>query len=138
VDRRDGRAVLGGAEGDLRIDPCRHDEAGLAVALPVGAGEAARPPLGVVEAGGGHRHRLPRVPEAGVGGVVPEEPVAAARDEDGHDVHRVELVHVDVAARVVHETVLVSAEAVERLARGRLELGLDVEGRLPHDPGGEE
>src|SRR5712691_12469442 len=49
-----------------------NDGARRAVALAVGAGEAARPALGVVQAAGGHVHRRLEVAELRVRGIVPE------------------------------------------------------------------
>ena len=68
--------------------------------------------------------------EAHVRRVVPEEPPAPGRDQEGDDDLAVVLPQVQVAAGQVEQAVLVLAEAVERLAEGALELLADHERRL--------
>ena len=138
VDLGDRGPILRSAEGDLGIATRGHHIAGGAVALFVGAVEAARSPLGVQKPKGGHVHGLPQVAETRVRRVVPEHSVASVRDEEGNDVDGVELEHVDVPARVVHEAALVRAEAVVRLVHDGFELGLRVVGGLAHDLGGNQ
>ena len=93
---------------------------------------------GVVEPRRRHVQGVLQVAEARVRRVVPEQAPAPARYQEGHDVHDVELVHVHVVAGVVHEAVLVRAQAIEGLTGGGLELGLHVEGGLAHDLGRDE
>ena len=70
----------------------------------------------VEQAGGRDGLPGPQVAEARVGRVVPEDAVAAAGDEEGHDHGRVALPEVEVVALEVEKAQLLLSETVERLA----------------------
>ena len=95
-----------------------------------GRGEAPRLARPVERHRRGQGPDVLRPAEARVRRVVPEEPPAPRREEEGDDDLPVPLPEVEVAAGDVEQAVLVLAEAVERLARGGLELLAHEEGRL--------
>ena len=80
----------------------------------------------------------PQVAEPGVRRVVPEDAVAAAGDEEGHDHGRVVLPELEVVPLDVHQAELVLAQAVERLVLVLVPLLAGVEGLLPLDLGRHE
>ena len=90
-------------------------------------GEPAGLAVGVVEIGGGDGGEGAQIAEAGEGGVVPQDAVAARGDEEGHDDVGVVLPEVEVVSLDVGDAELHLAEAVERFIGLRLPALLDVE-----------
>ena len=110
--------------------------------LPVdGAGAGARDGVvGVVGDIGDawDLHRQAQIAEARVRGVVPEDPVAAARDEVRDEDLGVLLVKIEIVSLDVEVALLVLAEPVERFVGLGLPLLTNVVGRLPlHGRGGQ-
>ena len=141
---RGRRAAVGhglGPGGRRDADPRRrrHRERLAQVAVgEEGGGEAPRLARLVHRRRRGQRGHVLGPAEAHVGRVVPEEPPAPGRDEEGNDDLAIVLPEVQVAAGEVEEAILVLAEAVERLALGALELLADHERRLAEDLHGGE
>ena len=126
---------------DLDVDPrvdARGDEPLEARPRVVRAGQAAGPPRRVEEPVRRDGSPLAQVAEAGVRRVVPEDAVAAAGDEEGHDHGRVVLPELEVVPLHVQQAELVLAEAVERLVLVLVPLLAGVEGLLPLDLGRHE
>ena len=126
---------------DLDVDPrvdARGDEPLEARPCVVRAGQAAGLPRRVEEPVRRDGSPLAQVAEAGVRRVVPEDAVAAAGDEEGHDHGRVVLPELEVVPLHVHQAELVLAEAVERLVLVLVPLLAGVEGLLPLDLGRHE
>ena len=99
-------------------------------------GEAAGLAVGVVEVGGRDGDEGAQIAEAGEGGVVPEDAVAARGDEEGHDDVGVVLPEVEVVSLDVGDAELHLAEAVEGLVGLGLPSLLDVECLFALDGGG--
>ena len=99
-------------------------------------GEAAGLAVGVVEVGGRDGGEGAEIAEAGEGGVVPEDAVAARGDEKGNDDVGVVLPEIEIVALDVGDAELHLAKAVERLIGLGLPLLLDVECVFALDGGG--
>ena len=101
--------------------------AGRGGAVDGGEGQATGLAIGVVEVGGRDGDEGAQIAEAGEGGVVPEDAVAARGDEEGDDDVGVVLPEIEVVALDVGDAELHLAEAVEGLVGLGVPALLDVE-----------
>jgi len=87
---------------------------------------------------GGDGGELAQIAEARVRGIVPENTVAAAGDEEGNDDVGVALPEIEIEAAQVDDAELALAEAVERCAGSGVPLLTDVKSLFALDLGGRE
>ena len=91
-------------------------------------GQRARFPVRVPQEARRNRLERAKIAEAGVGCVVPEDAIAAARHQERHHRGAIVLPEVEIIALDVHQAEMVLDQAVQRLTRGRLPPLPDVKG----------
>ena len=138
INSRVGLRRFGGyREVDARI-VLRRDEPFKPGAGIVRRGQAAAPAVRIDQLRRGNRLRILQTAEAGARGIIPQDSITAARDQEGHRHLCVALPEIEVVALDVHEAELVLAETVQRLIRIRLPLLAHLPRLLPLYCGGRQ